>query len=64
MPQAAAAIVGTRLDAAALEALAAACSAACSPIEDKRGTVKFREKVTGVLAKRAAAIAYQRAGAK
>ncbi|MBM3518322.1 MAG: xanthine dehydrogenase family protein subunit M [Alphaproteobacteria bacterium] len=62
--EAAKAIVGTKLDAAALEALAGACSAACRPIDDKRGTVEFRKQVAGVLAKRAAGIAYERAGAK
>lgn len=55
-------IVGTRLDDAALAALSAACSAACSPINDKRGTIEFRTQVAGVLAKRAALIAYKRAG--
>jgi carbon-monoxide dehydrogenase medium subunit len=64
VPQAAKAIVGTKLEAAALDALAAACSAACRPIDDKRGTVEFRKKVAGVLARRAARIAYERAGAK
>ncbi len=59
---AAKAIVGTKLDEAALEKLAEACSAACRPIDDKRGTVDFRTKVAGVLAKRAARIAYERAG--
>lgn len=59
---AAAAIIGTRLEDAALEKLAAACSAACSPIDDKRGTIAFRTEVAGVLAKRAARIAYTRAG--
>jgi aerobic carbon-monoxide dehydrogenase medium subunit len=61
---AAAAIVGTTLDAAALDALAAACSAACRPIDDKRGTIEFRKKVAGVLGQRAAKIAYMRAGAR
>jgi len=61
---AAKAIVGTKLEDAALDKLAAACSAACSPIDDKRGTVEFRTKVAGVLAKRAARIAYKRAGGK
>lgn len=62
--EAAQAIVGTKLEDAALEALAAACSAACRPIDDKRGTIEFRRKVAGVLARRAAATAYQRAGEK
>ncbi|MBO9450738.1 xanthine dehydrogenase family protein subunit M [Tropicibacter sp. R16_0] len=55
------AINGSTLDDAALEALAAAASAACNPITDKRGTVEFRTDVAGVLAKRAAKIAYARA---
>ena len=56
------AIIGTNLDDAAMDALAAAASAACNPIDDKRGTIKFRTHVAGVLAKRAAKIAYDRAG--
>jgi carbon-monoxide dehydrogenase medium subunit len=64
VPEAAKAIFGTKLDAKALEALAAACSAACRPIDDKRGTVEYRSKVAGVLARRAAAIAHKRAGGK
>jgi carbon-monoxide dehydrogenase medium subunit len=60
--RAAEAMVGTKLDDAALAGLAAACSEACRPIDDKRGTVEFRRKVAGVLARRAAAIAYKRAG--
>ena len=55
------AIIGTTLDDSALDALAAAASAACNPISDKRGTVEFRTRVAGVLAKRAAKIAYDRA---
>ncbi len=61
VPEAAGALVGTVLDESALEALAAASSAACSPIDDKRGTIEFRTEVAGVLAKRAAKIAYSRA---
>lgn len=59
---AAKAIIGTRLEDEALEALGAACSAACNPIDDKRGTVEYRTRVAAVLAKRAAKIAYERAG--
>jgi CO/xanthine dehydrogenase FAD-binding subunit len=59
--EAAAALIGTRVDAAALERLAAAASAACRPINDKRGTKDFRIKVAGVIAQRAAAIALERA---
>ncbi|WP_170337020.1 FAD binding domain-containing protein [Ruegeria arenilitoris] len=55
------AIIGTTLDDAALETLAAAASAACNPINDKRGTVEFRTEVAGVLTKRAAKTAYARA---
>ena len=55
------AIIGSALDDAALDKLAAAASAACSPINDKRGTIEFRTHVAGVLAKRAAKIAYARA---
>jgi carbon-monoxide dehydrogenase medium subunit len=61
---AARAIIGTPLDDAALEKLGIACSAACRPIDDKRGTIEFRTKVAAVLAKRAAKIAYDRAGGK
>jgi carbon-monoxide dehydrogenase medium subunit len=62
VPAAAKAIIGTRLDEDALNKLAAACSAACNPIDDKRGTIAYRTKVAGVLARRAAKIAFQRAG--
>jgi len=62
--EAADAIIGTKLDDAALAALAKACEAACKPIDDMRGTIEFRKEVTGVLAKRAAKIAYERAGGK
>lgn len=56
-----AALIGTALDDTALAALAAAASAACNPIDDKRGTIEFRTHVAGVLARRAAKIAYDRA---
>jgi carbon-monoxide dehydrogenase medium subunit len=59
---AAAAMVGSKLEEKALQALADACSAACQPINDKRGTIEFRTKVAGVLARRAAQIAFERAG--
>ena len=57
------ALIGTTLDKAALERLAAAASAACRPIDDKRGTKEYRIKVAGVLARRAAEIALARARA-
>jgi CO/xanthine dehydrogenase FAD-binding subunit len=59
--EAANALIGQRLDQAALARLDAAARAACKPIDDKRGTIDYRVKVAGVLARRAAAIAFQRA---
>jgi len=55
------ALVGSRLDDAALDRLAKAASAACRPIDDKRGTREYRIKVAGVLAKRTAQQALERA---
>ena len=57
-----AALVGSRLDDAALGKLDAAARAACRPISDKRGTAEYRTRIAGVLAKRAALIAFSRAG--
>lgn len=62
VPAAARALIGSKLDDAALEKMAKACRAACNPIDDKRGTVEYRTKVAGVLARRAALLAYERAG--
>jgi len=62
VPEAAAALVGTAVDDDALAAAGAACSAAASPITDKRGTVEYRRKVVAVLCRRAGAIARDRAG--
>ena len=64
VPDAAAALIGTKVDAAALGRLAAAASAACQPIDDKRGTKEYRIKVAGVMARRAAEIALDRARRK
>lgn len=58
---AAKALIGSKLDDAALEAAAEACRAACRPIDDKRGTIAYRTKIAGVLLKRTAAIAAKRA---
>jgi len=58
---AAVALIGSKVDAAALARLAAAASAACRPIDDKRGTREFRIKVAGVMARRAVEIALARA---
>ena len=57
-------IIGSKLDDAALARLDAAAQAVCNPIDDKRGTIEFRTKVAGVLARRAAAIAVARAGGR
>ena len=56
-----AALVGSNLDEAALQAAGEACTAAASPISDKRGTADYRRKVIAVLCRRAAAIAKSRA---
>lgn len=56
------ALVGTKLDDTAIASLVTAAQAACAPISDKRGTIEFRTATAGVLAKRAALIAYARAG--
>ena len=58
------ALVGTKLDDAALEKAAAACRAACKPIDDKRGTIVYRTKIAGVLLKRTVKIAADCAVAK
>ncbi len=58
------AMIGTRLEPAALEAMAAAASAACQPVTDKRGTIDYRRRVAGVLATRAALKAKERAEGK
>ncbi len=54
-------LIGTKVDENALENLASAVQKSCSPINDKRGTIEFRENVVGVLAKRVAEIAKKRA---
>ena len=63
VPDAEAALIGSTLDDAAIEAAAAACRAACNPIDDKRGTIAYRTQVAGVLLKRTTAIAAERAKA-
>ncbi len=60
---AAAALIGSKVDAAALGDLAGAASAACNPIDDKRGTIEYRVKTAGVMARRAAETALMRAQA-
>ena len=58
---AAEALVGNKIEEETLERAAEACRAVCNPIDDKRGTIAYRTKVAGVLMKRAATIASQRA---
>jgi CO/xanthine dehydrogenase FAD-binding subunit len=60
--EAAAALIGRTLDQSALTDLDGAARRACKPIDDKRGTIEYRTKVAGVMARRAAVIAYERAG--
>jgi carbon-monoxide dehydrogenase medium subunit len=62
--EAADALIGSRLDEVALDKLAKAASAACQPIDDKRGTKEYRIKVAGVLARRTAQQALERARTK
>jgi carbon-monoxide dehydrogenase medium subunit len=62
--EAAKALIGHRLDEPTMAALDAAAGRACNPITDKRGTIEYRIKVAGVLARRAAKIAFERAGAR
>lgn len=61
VPEAAASLIGTKIDDAALAKAAAAASAAARPISDKRGSADYRKKIVGVMTRRAAAIAAQRA---
>jgi carbon-monoxide dehydrogenase medium subunit len=60
--EAAKALVGSKLDPTALDRAADACRAVCRPIDDKRGTIAYRTQIAGVLLKRAATIAAERAG--
>jgi carbon-monoxide dehydrogenase medium subunit len=58
---AAAALIGTRLEEAALAELAARARGACRPIDDKRGTIEYRTRAAGVVAVRVARQALERA---
>ena len=64
VPEAAAALIGTALDAAALAAAASAARAAASPISDRRGTAEYRQHLVGVLVQRATRIAAERVANK
>jgi aerobic carbon-monoxide dehydrogenase medium subunit len=58
-----AALVDSRFEPAAIAKMEAAVAAACRPISDKRGTAEYRTKIACVLARRAVAIAKERAEA-
>jgi carbon-monoxide dehydrogenase medium subunit len=55
-------MIGSKLDDDTLERVSKICMDACNPINDKRGTVDYRTKVAGVLAKRATKLAAERIG--
>ncbi len=59
---AAAALVGHAIDDATLDRMAQAVRAVCRPIDDKRSTAEYRTHIAAVLARRAVAIARDRAG--
>ena len=62
VPAAAEILSGQSLTEEALKQVAAEASAACNPIDDKRGTKAYRRQVAGVLAVRALKLAASRAG--
>lgn len=62
--EAAAALIGTKLEEPALQAAGEAASAASKPITDRRGTIEFRKHIVGVLTRRAASTAAKRAKEK
>ena len=53
-------LLGASLNADSISKLQKVCEKAANPIDDKRGTIDFRRKVAGVLAKRAVEKAYKR----
>ena len=53
-------MVGTDLNSEVLDKVADLCMQACNPINDKRGTIDYRTKVSGVLFKRSVLIAINR----
>ena len=61
VPAAGDALIGSKLDDAALEKAGKACSAAASPISDTRGTADYRRSIVAVLCRRASKIAGERA---
>jgi carbon-monoxide dehydrogenase medium subunit len=61
--EAAAALVGSRGEEAALTRAGEAASHAARPISDKRGTADYRRRIAAVLVRRAATAAFERARA-
>ena len=59
--EAADALIGTKLDDAALDKAAGAVRAACKPIDDKRSSAAYRIRISGTIFKRAAKKAIERA---
>jgi len=62
VPEAEAALIGTNGGADAVEAAAAAVSAAATPISDVRGSAEYRRAMAAVIARRAIETALERAG--
>ena len=54
-------LLGEKLDENILSIFSDKCSELAQPISDKRGSEEFRKEVIGVIAKRAAKKAYDRA---
>lgn len=61
IPAAAAILIGSTSESTPMGDLAQSVSDACRPIDDKRGTEAFRTRVAGVLARRVATLAFERA---
>ncbi len=57
------ALIGSEVDDVALDRMVEAVRGACDPISDKRGTKEYRIKTAGVIARRAALKALERAKA-
>jgi carbon-monoxide dehydrogenase medium subunit len=53
--------IGKVPDEDSIKQLVSIAEAACKPIKDKRGTVEYRTKIAGVLAKRTFTLAFERA---
>jgi carbon-monoxide dehydrogenase medium subunit len=61
VPEAADAVIGSRLETEAIEEAARLAAAAADPIDDKRGTAVFRKRIAAVLTRRSLTIAAERA---